>query len=72
MQIRVNLNPDGSVRRAEIVDAQRMLADAFYRSAAENARRAILRCSPFNLPSAQFEIWRDMTLNFDPRAMFGG
>jgi len=72
VKIRVALNPDGSVRRAEIVDAQRMMADAFYRSAAENARRAILRCSPFNLPTAQFEIWRDMTLNFDPRAMFGG
>ena len=72
VQIRVNLNPDGSVRRAEIVDAQRMMADAFYRSAAENARRAILSCSPFKLPLAQFEIWREMTLNFDPRRMFGG
>ena len=72
VQVRVNLNPDGSVRRADIVDVQRMIGDAFFRSAAENARRAILRCSPFELPPKKFEIWREMTLNFNPREMFGG
>ena len=72
VEIKVNLNPDGSVRQVKIVDVQRMVADAYYRSAAENARRAILSCSPFDLPLDQFEIWREMTLNFDPRRMFGG
>lgn len=70
--IHVNLNPDGSVRVAKITDSQRMLSDDFFRSAAENARRAILRCSPFTLPPKKFDIWREMVLNFNPRQMFGG
>jgi hypothetical protein len=49
-----------------------MFRDSFFRSAAENARRAILRCSPFTLPPNKYEVWRDLTLRFDPSRMFGG
>ena len=72
VSIRVALNPDGSVRNVEIVDQGRLLVDGYFRSAAENARRAIYRCSPFELPLNKFDIWREMTLNFNPRQMFGG
>jgi hypothetical protein len=70
--IHVQLNRDGSVRRAEIVDEGRVTKDAYYRSAAENARRAIYSCQPFELPVKRYDIWRDMVLRFDPRQMFGG
>jgi outer membrane biosynthesis protein TonB len=51
---------------------QRFKRDAFFRSAAENARRAVFGCAPFRLPPRKFDVWRDMTLVFDPRRMFGG
>jgi outer membrane biosynthesis protein TonB len=70
--IHVLLNRDGSVRVASIVDNSRMATDAFYRSAAENARRAILSCQPFQLPPKRYEVWRDMKLTFNPSEMFGG
>ena len=69
--IKVLYNQDGSVRRVEIVDVVRMVQDGFFRSAAENAKRAISRCSPFRLPPRKYEIWRQLTLRFDPRQMFG-
>ncbi len=72
VEIRVVLNPDATVRNAQIVDFERMFRDSFFRSAAENARRAILRCSPFTLPANKYEVWRDLTLRFDPSRMFGG
>ena len=72
VEIQVVLNPDATVRDARIVDYQRMFDDTFFRSAAENARRAILRCSPFDLPPGMYEVWRDLTLRFDPRMMLGG
>ena len=72
VEIRVVLNPDASVRDARIIDFERMFSDSFFRSAAENARRAIYRCSPFDLPANKYEVWREMTLKFDPRLMFGG
>ena len=72
VEIRVLLNQDGSVRDARILDDYRMRSDTFFRSAAENARRAIFQCSPFRLPPRKFEIWRDMTFSFNPGRMFGG
>ncbi len=71
IEIKVLLNQDGSVRRVEIVDVVRMVQDGFFRSAAENAKRAINRCSPFRLPPRKYEVWRQLTLRFDPRQMFG-
>ena len=72
VEIRVALNPDGAVRSADIVDSLRMVSDTYFRSAAENARRAVYRCSPFDLPPRKYEVWQVMTLKFDPRRMFGG
>lgn len=70
IEIRVQFNPDGSVRSADIVDVVRMVQDGYFRSAAENARRAIMKCSPYEVPG-RYEVWRDVTLRFDPREMFG-
>jgi hypothetical protein len=71
VEIRVLLRPDGSVNKAEVLDVVRMVQDSYFRSAAENAKRAISRCSPFRLPVAKYEVWKQMTLRFDPRRMFG-
>ena len=71
VKVRVLLNQDGSVREAQVEDVSRMVGDAYYRSAAENALRAIHKCSPFSgLPLRRYAVWRDITLNFNPSEMF--
>jgi hypothetical protein len=59
------------VATTEIVDVVRMVQDGYFRSAAENAKRAINQCSPFQLPPRKYNVWRQLTLRFDPREMFG-
>lgn len=74
VEIRVVVNRNRTVRQASIVDVARMRRDPAYRSAAESARRAVLnlRCSPLKLPPAKYDLWRTMTLTFDPREAIGG
>ena len=73
IEIRVAMNPDGTVNSAKIVDQGRMTADPFFRSAAESALRAVLnrRCQPFKLPPDKYDIWKLMILSFNPKEMFG-
>lgn len=40
------------------------------RAAAEAARRAVLRCAPYNAPVDKYEAWADIQFNFDPSDMF--
>ncbi|MDR3325796.1 MAG: hypothetical protein LBS66_00530 [Rhodospirillaceae bacterium] len=67
VQIHVLLNKDGSVTHVDIVEDPRYHSDNFYRSATDSARRAVLTCSPINLPSGKYEALKDLILRFDPR-----
>ena len=40
------------------------------RAAAESARRAVLACAPYTLPSEKYEAWSDVIVHFDPSDMF--
>jgi colicin import membrane protein len=40
------------------------------RAAAEAARRAVARCSPYNLPADKYETWAEVIVHFDPSEMF--
>ncbi|GAB1583221.1 cell envelope integrity protein TolA [Phyllobacterium phragmitis] len=40
------------------------------RVAAESARRAVIRCAPYNLPRDKYDAWADVIVNFDPSEMF--
>ncbi len=68
VEIRVAVEPDGTVRQATIVDQAR-LADPFFRAAAESARRAFFNpeCRPLRLPPDKYEIWKDMVVDFSPK-----
>lgn len=71
--IRVRLASDGSVIGSpRVQEPGRYASDGYYRSAADAAVRAVLACSPFDLPPQDYDLWRDLVLNFDPREMFGG
>lgn len=72
VRVTVHFKPDGTVQNIQFADSQRLATDNFFRSAAENARRAILNCQPFNLPVREYFVWQRVNLNFDPRRMFGG
>lgn len=68
VEIRVEVNPDKTVRSAEIASNSQM-SDPFYRAAAESAKRAILnpKCSPLMLPDGREDSWKTMTLRFNPK-----
>ena len=64
--LRIQLGPDGSVRRVEIVDSD---GGANYRTMAESGRRAVLKASPFDALTRyvdKYEGWRDITMTFSP------
>jgi hypothetical protein len=68
VEIKVVVDPDGTVRQATIVDQGR-LGDPFYRAAAESARRAFFnpQCRPLHLPPEKYAIWKDLVVDFSPR-----
>ena len=45
-------------------------ASGVQRAAAESARRAVARCSPYNLPADKYDSWSEVVVNFDPSNMF--
>lgn len=72
VDIKMELDPEGNVTRAEIVDTNRMASDNDYRTAAENAYRAVLdpKCNPLPLPKERYNEWKDLELSFNPKDMF--
>ena len=71
IEIKVEMNADGTVRSADIVDKGRMQRDSFFSAAAEGALRAVLNpnCQPFKLSPEKYDQWKTMTLNFNPKEM---
>lgn len=72
IDVKVSLDPDGTVRDARAADQGRMRSDDFYRAAAESAERAIRRCSPLPIPREKYDQFRDFTMSFNLREMLGG
>ncbi len=69
VSLQISVDPQGNVSRVDIVDATRMSLDSYFRTAAEAARRAVLKCAPLELPVEQYEIWKEIRFNFDPSKM---
>jgi len=74
VRIKLQLKPDGSIIRTEIVDHARMNkpGQGFYKVLAESALRAIKLCQPLRVPSKGYERWKELQLNFDAREMLQG
>ncbi|MDA7810773.1 cell envelope biogenesis protein TolA [Candidatus Pelagibacter sp.] len=74
VRIKLQLEPDGSIIKTEILDHARMNrpGQEFYKVLAESALRAIKLCQPLRVPSTGYERWKDMQLNFDAREMLEG
>ena len=74
VRIKLQLKPDGSIIKTEILDHARMNkpGQAFYKVLAESALRAIKLCQPLRVPSTGYERWKELQLNFDAREMLEG
>ena len=74
VRIKLQLKPDGTIIRSEILDHARMNrpGQGFYKVLAESALRAIKLCQPLRVPSTGHERWKDLQLNFDAREMLEG
>lgn len=72
VKLRIQLGPDGSVRQVDVVEKDRMNDEPFFRTMAESAVRAVKKTGQIKyLSPEKYHLWRDITVNFDPRDMFG-
>jgi len=74
VRIKLQLKPDGSIIKTEILDHARMNkpGQGFYKVLAQSALRAIKLCQPLRVPSKGYEKWKELQLNFDARQMLEG
>ena len=74
VRIKLQLKPDGTVIKSEILDHARMNmpGQGFYKVLAESALRAIRLCQPLRVPTTGYERWKDLQLNFDASEMLEG
>jgi len=65
---KVAMNPDGTVRSAELQNTDQ-LGNSFFQAAADSARRALLNpaCQPLKLPLDKYDLWQTFTITFDPK-----
>lgn len=72
VEVRIQLEQDGTVRSATIVDSMRYGADNYWRSMADSARRAVLLSSPLQgLPADKYDQWKDIKMRFNPKDVVG-
>jgi outer membrane biosynthesis protein TonB len=67
VDIIVRLNQRAEVKDVEIEDKARMQSDATFKAAALAAQRAIVDCSPLPLPLDQYDVWKELTFDFNPQ-----
>jgi outer membrane biosynthesis protein TonB len=67
VNIHIMIQPNGNVSRAEIVDDPRFSSDSAYRDFAYSARNAVLLSSPLTIPPDEYDIAKDITVDFDPK-----
>jgi hypothetical protein len=66
--VRIQFKKDGSLMTDPVVVNQS--PNPTFRVAAESALRAIRSCAPYNfMPTAKYEAWKEVEVNFDPRDM---
>lgn len=71
VEVKVEVNPDRTVKSAVVVDKARMGTDPFYRTLAESAVRAMYhsQCGTLKLPPDKYSTWRTITFRFSPEGI---
>ncbi len=66
--VQMQLNENGTVSGSpEVTNSG---SSPFFQAAADSARRAVLRCQPYNLPLEKYDTLREVRVTFDPRDLF--
>jgi outer membrane biosynthesis protein TonB len=65
--IKVSIQPDGSVRQAVIEDTARYFSDPPFRTFADSARAAVLSCSNIPISPQRYEIFKEIVFTFSPQ-----
>lgn len=70
VEIRAELNQNGTVRKVEILDSGRYKSDTHFRSVADSAKRAVYICAPYSILAdkyaEKYDMWKVMRLRFNP------
>ncbi len=67
VDIDVAFTETGALTRSQIQQVGEMVWNESYKSFALEARGALQRCAPFDLPAENYDIWRSFTMRFVPR-----
>ena len=69
VRVRFGLNTDGSV--AGVPQVMNATSDPLYQATARSAVAAIMECQSYSfLPQEQYDLWKDLIINFNPNMMF--
>lgn len=75
MEVRIvgSVGRDGVVQKVDVVerDKIRMREDPFFRTLAESAMRAFLKCPRLPLPPDKYESWKTFDIRFNTRDILG-
>lgn len=67
VDIRVSIQPDGSVRQAIIEDTGRYFSEPAFRTFADSARTAVLSCSNIPISPQRYETFKEIVFTFTPQ-----
>lgn len=68
--LQIQILPDGTVTKVDIVDQSRYGGDPFWRASADSAVRAVFAASPFQgLPTDKYDVWKNLEVVFDPKEL---
>ena len=73
IRIRIKVKDNGEVPASsiEILDKSRYNSDAVFKSAADSAKRAILKASPLKIPTEKMHLFRDFEISFNTDKALG-
>lgn len=73
VKVRIWLNADGTVQKAEVIKDIFMQSNPLYKVASDRALNAVLdkNCNPLPFPKKKYELWKETEITFDPKKMFG-
>ncbi len=73
IRVRIKVKDNGEVPASsiEILDKDRYNSDSVFRSAADSAKRAILKASPLRIPADKMHLFRDFEINFNTDKALG-
>ena len=65
IKVRLRFKPDGTFATAPVIANPQNVRH--FVTTSNSVVMAIQACTPLRLPSAQYELWKDIVLTFDPR-----